>query len=148
MVNESGLADRAFLDFTDMTIRDSLAYACTLSGQIFVINVARMEIENVRIVEPIIDRTAVNGVGGGGILINKSRSNKPALRLNSLAISDRYCVTGSDDGYVRVWPLDFTQVAIEAEHESSVRAVRFSPDSCKIATATLNGNLGKQKKNV
>lgn len=132
---------RVFLEFTDMTMdpsnsNDNLVYACTNNGQIFVINTARMDIENVRVIEPIIEKS--------GILVNKNKkSSSLALKLNSLAVSERFCVTGSEDGYVRVWPLDFAQVTMEAEHESAVKAVRFSSDCCKIATATLSGNLGK-----
>lgn len=117
---------------------NNLAYACTRNGQIFVLNAARMEIENVRVLEPVIEKAS-----GGGILVNKeSQRRSTALQLNSLTVSERFCVTGSEDGYVRVWPLDFSQVSIEAEHESPVGAVRFSPDSFKIATATATGNLG------
>lgn len=36
------------------------------------------------------------------------------IAINSMCVSDGYCVTGSDDGYVRLWPLDFQHVFIEA----------------------------------
>lgn len=142
---------RVYLEFTDLAVNsraggctsDNLVYACTHNGQIFVINTARMDIENVRVVEPIIEKSSSKG-----ILVNNGKSwannkvNLAALKLNSLSVSDKFCVTGSEDGFVRVWPLDFGQVTMEAEHESSVEVVRFSPDCCKIATATLKGNLG------
>jgi WD40 repeat protein len=130
--------EHQFLEFTDICMNarpdhnENLAYACTLTGQIFVFNLARMEIEHVRVLEPLIKKTGI---------LNSSKNNHQ-LRLNSLTISDMFCTTGSDDGYVRIWPLDFSQVSVEAEHEAPIGLVRFSPDCLRIATVTLNGNLG------
>jgi len=134
--------EKTCLDFTDICVNtraessDNCAYACTRTGQIFVFNIARMEIEFVRVLEPMIKRKE--------ILVNSTQRLEvsPALRLNSLTVSDKFCATGSDDGYVRIWPLDFSQVSVEAEHEASIGVVRFSPDCFRICTATLNGNLG------
>jgi hypothetical protein len=129
------------LDFTDICVNmradnnENLAYACTRTGQIFVFNMAKCEIENVRVLEPVVNKT--------GILASGSSPVHPSLRLNSLAVSDSFCATGSEDGYVRIWTLDFSQVSVEAEHEAAIGLVRFSPDCFKIATATVNGNLGK-----
>lgn len=85
-----------------------------------------------------------------GILTNKE--TPLALKLNTLSVTSSFCATGSEDGYVRVWPLDFSQVSVEAEHEAAIGLVRFSPDCFRIATATLNGNLGvldvKQKEYI
>lgn len=143
---------RVFLEFTDLAVNsragctsDNLVYACTHNGQIFVINTARMDIENVRVVEPIIEKSSKGILVNNGKNSGNNKVNLAALKLNSLSVSDKFCVTGSEDGFVRVWPLDFGQVTMEAEHESSVEAVRFSPDCCKIATATLKGNLGNFK---
>lgn len=38
--------------------------------------------------------------------------------INSIYVTEGMCVTGSDDHYLRVWPLDFSDYFIEAEHES------------------------------
>ena len=130
------------LEFTDICVNtcednnENLAYACTRTGQIFVFNMARMEIENVRMLEPIVQKSK-------GILV--TNNVHPSLRLNSLAVSDSFCATGSDDGYVRIWTLDFSQVSVEAEHEAPIGLVSFSPDCFKIATATVNGNLGEEQ---
>ena len=130
---------RVFLEFTDMCMNakseDNLAYACTRTGQIFEFNVAKMEIENVRVLEPLIKKKT-------GILAHKQTGNGAALRLNSLNLSEEFCVTGSEDGFVRIWPLDFSQVNVEAEHEVAISVCRVSPDRTRIATATVNGNMG------
>ena len=36
------------------------------------------------------------------------------LSLNSICVNDSYCATGSDDGILRLWPLDFSTVFLEA----------------------------------
>ena len=135
-------SEKIFLEFTDICVNtrgeniDDNVYACTRTGQIFIFNISKMEIENVRVLEPMIKRKE--------ILTNAAQRAEisPALRLNSLTVSDKFCATGSDDGFVRIWPLDFSQVSVEAEHEASIGVVRFSPDCFRICTATLNGNLG------
>ena len=43
---------------------------------------------------------------------------------------------------MRIWPLDFSQVAVEAEHEAPIGLCRFSPDFLRIATTTASGHLG------
>ncbi len=132
------------LEFTDICMNsrannnENLVYSCTNAGQIFVFNMARMEIETVRVLEPIVAQKS-----HGGILLNgNSNQVPPSLKLNSLTVSDSCCVTGSEDGYVRIFKLDFSQVIMEAEHDASIGLVRFSADCSRIATATLSGNLG------
>lgn len=126
------------LEFTDLSMNsrpgsnENLIYSCTTSGQIFVFNVAKMEIEKVKIIESLVKKSGI---------LNKQK-NSPSLKLNSISISDDFCVTGSDDGFVRLWPLDFSQVCLEAEHDSSIVVVKFSADCQKIASATSSGNLG------
>jgi WD repeat-containing protein 90 len=123
------------LEFSDMCpgvkYNDSLVYACTRNGQIFEINVGKVEIARVRSIEPLMR------VGGG-----EANNSSGAICLNSLTVSDAYCATGSADGYLRLWPLDFTQVCVEAEHDSGIGLVRFSSDYNLICTATLKGSLG------
>lgn len=34
--------------------------------------------------------------------------------LTSLAVNDSFCVTGWNDGYLRLWPLDFDSPFMEA----------------------------------
>jgi WD40 repeat protein len=138
----NGVLAKTYLEFTDLSMNsrlnsnnENLVYACTRTGQIFEFNTYRMEIENVRVLEPVMAKKS-------GILSNKQSEVPLALRLNSLTVTNSFCATGSDDGFVRVWPLDFSQVSVEAEHESPIGIVKFSPDCLRIATATLNGQLG------
>ena len=36
------------------------------------------------------------------------------IGVNSLCVNESFCATGSDDGYLRLWPLDFSTVFLEA----------------------------------
>ena len=36
------------------------------------------------------------------------------VAINSLHMHEAFCVTGSEDGMLRVWPLDFSAVFMEA----------------------------------
>ncbi|WAQ96619.1 WDR90-like protein [Mya arenaria] len=84
------------------------------------------------------------------LLPNEARSDKdkqtfrsgPGLAINTMAINETFCVTGSDDGFMRLWPLDFAHVYLEAEHEGPVTAVGFSADGLQIVAGTALGNLG------
>ena len=60
----------------------------------------------------------------------------PGIAINTMAINETFCVTGSDDGFMRLWPLDFAHVYLEAEHEGPVTAVGFSADGLKIVAGT------------
>jgi WD40 repeat protein len=47
--------------------------------------------------------------------------------IHCLAINEGYCVTGAADKFLRVWPLDFSDYFIEAQHEGEVATVDISP---------------------
>jgi WD40 repeat protein len=126
----------AHMDFTDIRFdtcftavsntNGNTLYACTKTGYIFELDYARMDIKNVRVLQPT----------------DVTDSEQSPIALNTLSISDSFCATGSDDGILRVWSLDFKQVCIEAEHDASITYVCFSPDYMRIVTATATGNLG------
>ncbi len=53
------------------------------------------------------------------------------LSINSLTVNEAFCVTGSDDGFLRLWPLDFKQVYLEAgEWSNTVHAPQSEPRAC------------------
>ena len=64
------------------------------------------------------------------------------IAINSMSINETFCVTGSDDGFLRLWPLDFAHVYLEAEHEGPVTAVDFSSDGLKILAGTASVSCG------
>ena len=60
----------------------------------------------------------------------------------SICVNEAFCVTGSLDGYLRVWPVDFSEFLIEAKHDSGVCSVDISYDALDILCGTLNGSIG------
>lgn len=77
----------------------------------------------------------------------------PEVTIHALALHDRFCVTGSEDGILRVWPLDLSAIFMEAgervcsyplhclffvvaEHEGEVTALDISEDGLKILAGT------------
>lgn len=62
--------------------------------------------------------------------------------INTLVMSEGFIVTGSDDKYVKVWPLDFTDFLLEAENESSVTSLDLSTDGLSIVLGTEHGSIG------
>ncbi|XP_035694518.1 WD repeat-containing protein 90-like [Branchiostoma floridae] len=111
-----------------------LVYASTRSGYIFEVNAADISIHHVRRLLPVDpgphrEKPTFHSVAGG-------------IAVNAIYVNESFCVTGSDDGYLRLWPLDFTSVFLEAEHEGPVTAVRASHDGLKVLAGTTTGNLG------
>lgn len=62
--------------------------------------------------------------------------------ITSIAISHNMCVTASHDTYVRVWPLDFSDFYLEAQHDGAVACARISPDGTRVLVATCTGATG------
>jgi len=58
------------------------------------------------------------------------------LSLQCMCVNESFCVTGSDDGFVRLWPLDFKHVLLEAQHDGPVTAVDISMDCLRVVAAT------------
>lgn len=80
----------------------------------------------------------------------------PNVSILSLSLHEAFCAMGSDDGILRVWPLDFSAIFMEAgefwnelcmycsvnlfvscaEHQGEVTAVDISGDGLKILAGT------------
>ena len=44
----------------------------------------------------------------------------------AISVSAGFCVTGSEDQFLRVWPLDFSEYFLEAKHEGVVLSLDVS----------------------
>lgn len=62
--------------------------------------------------------------------------------VNCVVLSEGYCITASDDKFVRVWPTDFSDFYLEVEHDSPVTNMSLSQDGLQIAVGTANGTIG------
>ncbi|KAG3191136.1 hypothetical protein PC128_g11059 [Phytophthora cactorum] len=62
--------------------------------------------------------------------------------INCLSINEGFCVTGSDDCFLRVWPLDFTDFFLEAQHEAGVSCLDVSLDGMKVLVGSRNNAIG------
>lgn len=56
-------------------------------------------------------------LGGAALTLWADRASPypgPGIAISSLSISQAKCAMGSEDGYLRLWPLDFSSVLLEA----------------------------------
>ncbi|GFO23378.1 WD repeat-containing protein 90 [Plakobranchus ocellatus] len=140
------LGEYTSMEFTDICFEtgahiDSepesrLFYACTKSGFIFEVDYSKLAPRHVRRLLPIKSKS------GRGTKIKDAEDSGGSISINSMHMNETFCVTGSDDGYLRLWPLDFAYVYLEAAHEGPVTASRLSADGLKILAGTSTGNLG------
>ncbi|KAK2820247.1 hypothetical protein Q5P01_023206 [Channa striata] len=132
-------------DFTDVTfgevdsssqhLDDRTLFASTRSGHIFEIDYSRVVIRNVRRLLPVQQQHAERRE-------KWTFNTGPGIAINSISVTSSFCATGSEDGFLRLWPLDFSAVFLEAEHEGPVSLVSASSDSLQVLAATSTGILG------
>ncbi|XP_053269712.1 WD repeat-containing protein 90 isoform X1 [Pleuronectes platessa] len=133
------------MDFTDVAFEegnasnqhpdDQTLFASTRSGHIFEVDYSRVEIRNVRRLLPALQQHAERRE-------KLTFNTGPGIAINSISVSSSFCATGSEDGFLRLWPLDFSAVILEAEHEGPVSLVSVSSDSLQVLAATSTGILG------
>lgn len=111
---------------------DKLVYACTRSGHIFEVDYSRVCVAHIRRLLPVGKHVKEKGTFRSGT----------GIAINAMSVNSAFCVTGSDDGVLRIWPLDFQSVFMEAEHEGPVTVVSVSSDGLRILAGTATGNVG------
>uniref|UniRef100_A0A8C4VBJ2 WD repeat-containing protein 90 n=1 Tax=Falco tinnunculus TaxID=100819 RepID=A0A8C4VBJ2_FALTI len=124
------------LEFTDLAFAEGHTaerdFVCSKSGHVLEVDYKNVCMRSARRLLP---------ARPDGVLLVLGFSG-PGIAINSISISSTFCATGSEDGYLRLWPLDFSAVVLEAEHEAPVSSVCISPDSCKVLCTTAAGNVG------
>ncbi|XP_078415215.1 WD repeat-containing protein 90 [Cetorhinus maximus] len=131
------------LEFTDVAFEeghladkdpaDRMLFACSKSGHIIEIDYKNVVIKNARRLFPSQQKHSHQ---------REMFNSGAGIAINSISVSAAFCATGSDDGYLRLWPLDFSTVFLEAEHEGGVSFVNIDPNGLKVLAATTTGNLG------
>ncbi|XP_059010020.1 WD repeat-containing protein 90-like isoform X4 [Mustela lutreola] len=112
-----------------------MLYVCSRSGHILEIDLRRMAVRHARRLLPA-------RPPDGPASQKQAFSSGPGISISSLSVSQARCAVGSEDGYLRLWPLDFSSVLLEAEHEGPVTSVCISPDGQRVLSATSSGLLG------
>lgn len=62
--------------------------------------------------------------------------------IHTISVNEAFCVTGSKDNYLRVWPHDFSEFYMEVKLEGTVCSTDISPDGLRVICGTKNGGLG------
>ncbi|XP_018863760.1 WD repeat-containing protein 90 isoform X7 [Parus major] len=132
------------LHFTDLAFEegpglqqdpeDRALFVCSRSGHVLEVDYKNVCVRSARRLLPA--QPQEDGQEQAG------KSSGPGIAINSISMSLTFCATGSEDGYMRLWPLDFSAAVLEAEHEASVSSVCISPDRHKVLSTTATGNLG------
>ncbi|XP_061411307.1 WD repeat-containing protein 90 isoform X1 [Lethenteron reissneri] len=114
----------------DREPHDRTLFACSKSGHILEIDYKNVTIRNVRRLLPSPGVRASYDAG------KRAPPSGPGIGINSMSVSEGLCATGSDDGFLRLWLLDFSTMLLEAEHEAPVSAVAISADGRRVLAAT------------
>uniref|UniRef100_A0A8C1U243 WD repeat domain 90 n=1 Tax=Cyprinus carpio TaxID=7962 RepID=A0A8C1U243_CYPCA len=131
------------LEFTDLAFEQGHSqdrpvddrFVSSRSGHILEIDYVAVAIKNIRRLLPAQETHAHHRE-------KQTFSTGAGIAVNSISVCDEFCVTGSEDGFMRLWPLDFSSVFLEAEHEGPVSLVCVSSDGSRVLAATTTGNLG------
>lgn len=62
--------------------------------------------------------------------------------IHALAVNEGFCVTGSEDTILRVWPLDFSEYYLEASHDDAIKSVSVSRDGLSVLVGSTGGSVG------
>ncbi|OBS82697.1 hypothetical protein A6R68_23340 [Neotoma lepida] len=139
------LGEYCALELTDLAFAQALdghrapsagiLFVCSHSGHILEIAHQHMAVQHIRRLLPT-QSPAVP------LTEKQSFSLGSGIAISSLSVSTATCAVGSEDGYLRLWPLDFSSVLLEAEHDGPVSSVSFSPDGLRVLSTTTSGHLG------
>ena len=86
-----------------MVVTFLFSYVSCKVGAVFEINYDLIVVHKVRRLLPTSSRQDIVEV-----------SSEFGIGINCISVNEAFCVTGSDDGYLRLWPLDFSGVILEA----------------------------------
>ncbi|XP_054442774.1 WD repeat-containing protein 90 [Pteronotus mesoamericanus] len=133
------LGEHHALEFTGLAFGQAqdgcTLYVCSRSGHILEIDHQRMVVRHAR-------RLLSTQTPRSPLPQKQTFSLGPGIAISSLSVSQAECAVGSEDGYLRLWPLDFSSVLLEAEHEGPISSVCLSPDGLRVLSTTSSGHLG------
>lgn len=59
----------------------------------------------------------------------------------SISVRNSFCVTGSEDQYVRLWPLNFSEFLLECKQDSSVISLEINQTCSNVIVGCFEGSL-------
>uniref|UniRef100_F7AB73 WD repeat-containing protein 90 n=1 Tax=Ciona intestinalis TaxID=7719 RepID=F7AB73_CIOIN len=135
--------DRKIGEFSDVTFaragncselveEETSVFTCTKAGYIVEVDFHKVTITSIHRLFPS-NNTSTD---------DSTMIDFTGLSLNTVRFTDSYVATGSDDGFLRLWPLDLSSAFIEAEHEGSVSDIDITPDGVKVLASTTAGTIG------
>ncbi|UJR26857.1 hypothetical protein I4U23_008168 [Adineta vaga] len=117
-------SDLQFDNFTNSQMNEIIVYITTKSGQIL---------------EILYDEKRIIRMHS---LSDKLTMNKEStFTISKLTCTNQFCITGSYDGYVRVWSTDFSQVYIEAKYDQAICGLICSSDQTRVLISTLSDSI-------
>lgn len=120
---------------TERELEDRTLFVCSKSGHVLEIDYKNVTVKNARRLLPAEFQHSHHRE-------KQTYNSGPGIALNSISLSPSFCATASEDGFLRLWPLDFSEVFLEAGHDNPVVSVRISPNSLKVLCTTSTGNVG------
>nr|XP_032826386.1 WD repeat-containing protein 90-like isoform X2 [Petromyzon marinus] len=112
---------------------DKRLFACTRSGHILDIDYKHNVVREVTRLRQPPSRSPRERLPDQGF----------ELALTRLAVSRWFCVTGSEDGTVRVWSPDFSRVLLQTDLGGAVSLLGVSADGRHVLAGTRTGHLAR-----
>ncbi|XP_047389218.1 WD repeat-containing protein 90 isoform X2 [Sciurus carolinensis] len=131
------LTDLAFVQVQDghRAPWDHTLYVCSRSGHI-------LEVDHQRLAVRCVHHLLPAPSPGSPLPEKPALSSGLGIAISCLSVSPDTCAVGSEDGRLRLWPLDFSSLLLEAEQEGPVSSVCISPDGLRVLSTTSSGHLG------
>lgn len=80
-----------------------ISFLAASNGNVYEVKYKSLKLTNVYPILPV-----------GDTKISKKKKEDSLCCINSISLSENFCATGSQDGYLRLWPLSFKSVYLEA----------------------------------
>ncbi|XP_055991072.1 WD repeat-containing protein 90 [Sorex fumeus] len=132
------LGEHHGLHFTDVAFsraQDHTLYASSRSGHVLEVDSQCLAVRQARRLMPAQSP-------GSPVPQKRTSGSGPGIAISCISVSQTLCAVGSEDGHLRLWPLDFSAVLLETGHEGPVATVQVSPDGQRVLSTTSAGLLG------
>ncbi len=123
-LNQFEYTDFQFESFSKNKLNELIVYITTKTGQILEILYDEKRIIRIH---HLSDKITIH--------------KESTFTISTLACTNNFCITGSHDGYIRVWSRDFSQVYIEAKYDQAISSLITSSDQTRVLISTISGSM-------